>query len=163
MVRSSSLISPPNEPDDGVVSIPDSESDVESEPSSLMVIESSSNKTRRNRAHGRAREDTLASLEQRMRKARHKPNPWKCSICCYDFITLEILQNHVKENHHEYTYKCERCPYFSKQGSYMQTHEQSHDKMKRKHKNPGVHKCDLCNVWLVTLHFSRHLRGYHGE
>ena len=129
-----------------------------SEPSSLMAIESSSNKTRRNRAHGRAREDTLASLEQRMRKARHKPNPWKCSICCYDFITLEILQNHVKENHHEYTYKCERCPYFSKQGSNMQIHERSHDKMKRKHKNPGVHRCELCNVWLVTLHFSRHLR-----
>ena len=171
MDQSNSLIAPPaefmvNSPEQQLstpVVIYDSESDNDSEPSSSMDIESNSNKTANNRANARARQEKIASLELRMKRAREKPNPWKCSICSNEFRTLENLRNHVKENHKKYAYNCERCPYFSKLVGNMRAHERIHDNMERKYMDPGVHSCELCHVWMVTMAFSKHLRVCHGE
>ena len=170
MVQSNSLIAPPaeiivNSPEQEMptpVVVYDSESDNESELSSSMDFESNSNKTAKNRATTRAKEEKKASLHLRMRRAREKPNPWKCSICSNEFRTLENLRNHVKENHKKYAYNCERCPYFSKLVGNMRTHERIHDEMGEKYMEPGVYSCELCNVWMVTRAFSKHLRLYHG-
>ena len=143
----------------------DSESDAESEvsnPSSSMDIESNSNKTSKNRGNEKAREERLASIALRMRRAREKPNPWKCSICSNEFRTLRNLQNHVKANHKKYTHYCERCPYFSKNGGSVRTHERGHDEMERKYMDRGVYGCGLCRVWMVPMALSKHLRLYHG-
>ena len=168
MVPSSPLIAPlaefmPN-PQEREISTPvvvyDSESDDDSEPSSSMDIESYSNKTTENPANTTTREEKIASLELRMKRALEKPNPWRCSICSNELRTLQDLQNHVKANHKYYDHKCYRCPYFSKHC--VRRHERCHDKMDRKYKIRGGYKCELCHVWLVTASFAKHLRLYHG-
>ena len=164
MVRSSSLIPPPAEfMQQTSPHIVVCESDDDPEPSSSMDIESNSNKTKKQRANERAKKKKITSLELRMRRALVKTNPWKCSICSNEFRTLQNLQNHVKSNHKECAHFCERCPYFCKQNSDVRKHERCHDQMERKYKNRGGHKCGLCNVWLITPSFTKHLRLYHGE